>query len=142
MDRLKIFNAKIITPYRIINDGSLVVENGKISAVQEGNLEASDCIEINAKGNYVSPGFIDMHTHGGGGHDFMDGTAEAYLGAAEAHAHRGTTLLLPTTLTGPDEELKDTIKVFRKAKQQNTKGAAMLGLHLEGPYFSMEQRGA
>lgn len=142
MDRVKIYNGRLITPYRIIEKGSIVIEDGKIVSVCEGDVHTSDCLEINAEGNYVSPGFIDIHTHGGGGHDFMDGTVEAYLGAAEIHAKHGTTSMIPTTLTSTNEELKNTFEVYRLAKNRNKKGANLLGLHLEGPYFSMEQRGA
>lgn len=142
-----ITNGKIILPNKLMERGALVCEDGKITAIVEKSdsfpLEkAIDTEIIDAKGNYVSPGFIDMHTHGGGGFDFMDGTVEAYLGAAETHAKFGTTALLPTTLAGSFEELMRTFAVYEAAKQINTKGAAFLGLHLEGPYFSYNQRGA
>ena len=142
MDRIKITNARIITPYRLIPCGCVLVENGRIVHVGAGDTEADGYEEINAGGHYVSPGFIDLHVHGGGGHDFMDGTAEAFTGAAQTHARYGTTSMLPTTLTSTNEELKRTFEVFQKAKAENKNGARLLGLHLEGPYFSMEQRGA
>ena len=72
----------------------------------------------------------------------MDGTVEAYLGAAQMHARHGTTALLPTTLTSTNEELLNTFATYKEAKAQNRSGAAFLGLHLEGPYFSYNQRGA
>ena len=72
----------------------------------------------------------------------MDGTLESYIVAAETHARYGTTSLLPTTLTSTNEELKVTFDIFRKAKAANINGANFLGLHLEGPYFSIEQKGA
>ena len=72
----------------------------------------------------------------------MDGTVEAYLGAAEKHAQHGTTALLPTTLTSTTDELLKTFAIFKEAKGTNTKGAKFLGLHLEGPYFAYNQRGA
>lgn len=142
MDRTLIFNGRIITPYRTINNGSILVEDGKIADISEGRLPVSECTTIDAKGLYVSPGFIDIHTHGGGGFDFMDGTVEAYLGAAIEHAKHGTTALVPTTVTSTKESLKETFEIYKKAKASKNKGAALLGLHLEGPYFSMEQRGA
>jgi len=142
MERIKIFNGRIITPYRIINNGVIVVEDGKISSIGNENVEIDGCLMIDAKGNFVAPGFIDIHTHGGGGHDFMDGTVEAYIGAAEKHAQHGTTAIVPTTLTSTNEELKNTFAVYKEAKKINVNGAEFLGLHLEGPYFSMEQRGA
>ncbi len=142
MDRTLIFNGRIITPYRMINNGSILVEEGKIADISEGRLPVSECTTIDAKGLYVSPGFIDIHTHGGGGFDFMDGTVEAYLGAAIEHAKHGTTALVPTTVTSTKESLKETFEIYKKAKASKYKGASLLGLHLEGPYFSMEQRGA
>lgn len=142
MDRVKIYNGRLITPYRIIKNGTIIIEDEKIANVCEGDIPTNDCLEIDAEGNYVSPGFIDIHTHGGGGHDFMDGTVEAYLGAAEMHAKHGTTSMVPTTLTSTNEELKNTFEIFKQAKKMNKKGSDLLGLHLEGPYFSMEQRGA
>lgn len=142
MSKIKIVNGNIITPYRIIPGGTLLIEEGRIVEVLEKDLPTEDYFEIDAAGNFVSPGFIDIHTHGGGGHDFMDGTVEAYLKAAEKHAEHGTTSIVPTTLTSTLEELKNTFDVYKKAKVLNTKGAAFLGIHLEGPYFSMAQKGA
>ncbi|HNZ41646.1 MAG TPA: N-acetylglucosamine-6-phosphate deacetylase, partial [Clostridia bacterium] len=73
---------------------------------------------------------------------FMDGTVEAYLGAAKMHAKHGTTSLLPTTLTSTNEELLKTFSIYKEAKAKNTEGASFLGLHLEGPYFAYGQKGA
>ncbi len=142
MNRVKIFNGRIITPNEIIENGYVIIENGKIASIGGGNIKTCDCIEINSDGNYISPGFIDIHSHGAGGHDFMDGTVEAFLGALKMHAVHGTTSMVPTTLAGTNEELKNTFDAMKKAKEQNTEGAKILGIHLEGPYFSMEQRGA
>ena len=105
---IKIYNGLILTPYRIIH-GTVVVDNFKIIDVVQGNVEISGATEIDANGNYISPGFIDIHVHGGGGHDFMDGTEEAFLGVAQTHAKFGTTALLPTTLTSEIDELYKTL---------------------------------
>lgn len=142
MDRMKIFNARVVTPYRVIKNGYVLVEDGRIAAVGEGDVEAGQCTAIDAGGKYAAPGFIDIHTHGGGGFDFMDGTVEACLGAARMHASHGTASLIPTTLTSTNEELKNTFSVYNEARIRNKEGARFLGLHLEGPYFSMEQKGA
>lgn len=142
--RTIIQNGKLIFPDRIEENLSIVFEDGIISEIlKSDDLNTFDeDVVIDAQGNYVSAGFIDIHTHGGGGHDFMDGTVEAYLGAAEKHAQHGTTALLPTTLTSTTEELIKTFAIFKEAKRLNTKGAKFLGLHLEGPYFAYNQRGA
>lgn len=138
---LKIHNGKILTPYRIIH-GTVIVEGGRIKEVAEGNIDVPGAIEIDAKGQYIAPGFIDIHVHGGGGHDFMDGSEEAFLKIAETHAQYGTTGLMPTTLTSELDELYNTLELYKQADRNNTKGAQFLGMHLEGPYFSLKQRGA
>ena len=138
---LKIHNGIVLTPYRIIH-GTVILEGGRIKEVAEGNIDVPGAIEIDAKGQYISPGFIDIHVHGGGGHDFMDGTEEAFLKVAETHAQYGTTGLMPTTLTSELDELYNTLELYKQADRNNTKGAQFLGMHLEGPYFSLKQRGA
>ena len=141
--RLVINDAIIILPGRISEKGYVVCEDGIITQIGQGYFPVTESDEIiNAGRLYVSPGFIDMHTHGAGGYDFMDGTVEAYLGAAKMHAKHGTTSLLPTTLTSTNEELLKTFSIYKEAKAKNTEGASFLGLHLEGPYFAYGQKGA
>lgn len=139
---LKIFNGQIVLPYRIIPRGTVLVNGGVITAVKEGDLEMPGAIEIDAGGKYIAPGFIDIHIHGGGGHDFMDATEEAFLTIAETHARYGTTSMAPTTLTSEKEDLATILDLYSEADKKNRKGAQFLGMHLEGPYFSMNQRGA
>ena len=140
--RIKIYNGKVITPSGIINNGSILVTGDAITAVAEGDIEIADVIEIDANRNYISPGFIDIHVHGGGGHDFMDGSEEAFLKIAETHARHGTTAMLPTTLTSEKEGLLQTLEQYEQANKKNTTGAQFIGIHLEGPYFAVSQRGA
>jgi N-acetylglucosamine-6-phosphate deacetylase len=140
--KIKIFNGNVITPYRIIKNATLLVNNNQIELIKEGDVDAPGYMAIDAKGNYIAPGFIDIHIHGGGGHDFMDGTEEAYLKIAEIHARYGTTALAPTTLTCAKEDLLKSIELYKSADLKNTKGAQFIGLHLEGPYFALSQSGA
>ncbi len=154
-------NAKLILPDGIAG-GAVLIEDGVIRRVitlssedlvrsvarggtdaypPESSLPASDEV-IDAQGLYLSPGFIDMHTHGAGGSDFMDGTVEAYRRAARMHACHGTTLLFPTTLTSTNELLYESFETYRKALKEVHDGAAFGGMHLEGPYFSPQQAGA
>jgi N-acetylglucosamine-6-phosphate deacetylase len=142
MKKVKIINGQIITPYRIIKNGTLLINGHQIEAIEEGDIEAADYELIDAKGNYVSPGFIDIHIHGGGGHDFMDATEEAYLKIAEIHATYGTTTMAPTTLTCAKEDLLKAIDLYKSTNAKNTKGAQFIGMHLEGPYFALSQSGA
>lgn len=140
--RLKIHNGKILTPHRVIDIGTVVVTGNTITSVSEGAVDVHDAIEIDAGGRYIAPGFIDIHVHGGGGCDFMDGNDQAFLTIAETHARYGTTSLVPTTLTSTKQELITTLECFEAARKKNMGGAHLLGMHLEGPYFSVNQRGA
>jgi len=140
--KLKIFNGRVITPSGIIPEGTVLIRGDTIASVGKNNIDFPGAIEIDAKGKYVSPGFIDIHVHGGGGYDFMDGTEEAFLKVAETHARYGTTSMLPTTLTGSKEQILNTLAVYEKANNLNKKGSQFLGIHLEGPYLAMNQRGA
>ncbi len=135
-----IINGKVITPDGIKESGALLFEDGRIKGFAA--VAPAWARVIDAEGCYVSAGFIDMHTHGAGGADFMDGTVEAYLTAARMHAQHGTTLLYPTTLTSTNELLFESFETYRKAASLNTEGAAFGGMHLEGPYFSPAFAGA
>jgi len=139
---IKIFNAQMITPAGVLKDGTLVISNGKIAEVGNQNIHVEGALEIDAKGKYVAPGFIDLHVHGGGGHDFMDNTIEAFLEIAQTHAKYGTTALMPTTLSCEKEDLLTTLDIYEKADAINYSGADFVGIHIEGPYFAMSQKGA
>ena len=138
----KIYNGRVVTPAAVIPRGTVVVRDRVIDAVVEGEVEVPEADEIDAGGRYVAPGLIDIHVHGGGGHDFMDGTVEAFVGVAALHARHGTTAMLPTTLTCPIEKLFHILDVYPEAKRLNRMGAQFLGMHLEGPYLAMSQKGA
>ena len=140
--KIKIFNGRIITPYRIIPRGTVLITNDIITEVAEGDIEVFDATVIDAEGKYIAPGFIDIHIHGGGGHDFMDNSVEAFIAIAKIHAQFGTTAMFPTTLTSAKEDMLETLKIFDKATKKNVDGAQLMGIHLEGPYFAMNQRGA
>lgn len=136
-------NGKVITPFRMLKDGYVVFEDGIIREVGTGEPGALGAHEtVDAGGMYVSPGFIDIHTHGGGGYDYMDNDVESFHGAARTHLCFGTTTIVPTTLTSTNEELKLSLETFKKAKYTPHDGAYLHGLHLEGPYFSMANKGA
>ena len=141
MSRTLFVNANVLTERQLLAKTDLFVSGGKIEAIAPG-LAVADAEIIDARGLYLAPGFIDLHLHGGGGHDFMDGTIAAFLGAAKTHARHGTTTLLPTTLASTDAELAGMFETYQLAVRHNIAGALMPGLHLEGPYFAMAQKGA
>ncbi len=134
-----IINGRIIAGDAIL-EGVLVLKDGIIQGINRRKSPGATVID--AEGRYVAPGFIDIHTHGAGGADFMDGTVEAYQTATRMHASHGTTLLFPTTCTSSNELLFDSFETYRKAQAYCHDGAVMGGLHLEGPYFAPEQAGA
>ena len=141
MDKKTIIGGgRVILPSGIRDDVSLIVSGSKIEAVIPASQAGKP--DIDAGGRYISPGFIDIHVHGGGGQDFMDGTLDAFLGAARIHAEHGTTCMTPTTLTCSDEELQNTFRIYKQAVEVNTEGAEFAGLHLEGPFFSAQMAGA
>jgi N-acetylglucosamine-6-phosphate deacetylase len=139
---LKIVNTRVITPEGILENATVLVKDGMISAVSGNDTDLDAKTRIDAEGKYLSPGFIDIHVHGGGGYDFMDNSVEAYLEIAKLHARYGTTAFTPTTLSCEHELLLKTLELYEQAEPLNTDGARFLGMHIEGPYFSMEQRGA
>lgn len=141
MEKKLIYNAKVILRDKILPCACVAVEDGRIAGVEEGRVEISDAEEIDARGKYLSPGFIDIHTHGAGGSEFMDCTEEDTRAVARMHLRHGTTLVFPTTLACTNEELFSFIDIYEKVKD-NTGGASFGGLHLEGPYFAYEYRGA
>jgi N-acetylglucosamine-6-phosphate deacetylase len=139
---IKIYNGKIVTPQGILEHGTLLIDGNKIHSVIDGHADARADIEIDAQHNYISPGFIDIHVHGGGGHDFMDNTHEAFLAIAKIHAEHGTTAMCPTTLTSEVADLHQTLKIYDEVSSSKYNGSSFIGLHIEGPYLSMNQRGA
>lgn len=140
MGKTWIGNGRIVLPQEVLEQGSLLVENGRIVAVNEPCPEGAEVVD--AKGGYILPGFIDIHVHGGGDSDFMDNEVSAFHAAARAHCAHGTTAIVPTTMTCADSLLEEVIDCFLVAMQQPQDGAELLGLHLEGPYFSAASKGA
>jgi len=137
-------NARIITPMRVIDNGMLVASDGKISYVdRKDEIKVPENARIiDVDGKYLVPGFIDIHLHGGGGADTMDATQEAMDKISIVHAKGGSTSIVPTTLSAPMGDIIRAIKTIELAKKRTLPGAQVLGVHLEGPYFSMEQKGA
>ena len=136
----KIKNAVLVTD-RLEKGRNLYIEDDKIKEITEEELAFDN--EIDAGGLYVSPGFIDIHTHGAGGYDFADGAVSDILKASAVHAKHGTTTIYPTA---PSVSFEDTLKFVENVKnamKENKQGKPYIaGSHLEGPYFADSQRGA
>lgn len=123
-----------------IEKGSVLVENGKIKEINPSNVNDTEVID--AEGLYLSPGFIDVHIHGAGGCDTMDGTVESINTIAKTIVQHGTTSFTPTTMTVAAEDIRKAMEVIKKLKEEGTEGANVLGAHLEGPFISPKAIGA
>ena len=136
----QIINGRILTPQGWLEGGSVIVEDGKIAEVSNNSFVIEGAEVIDAKGCDIVPGGIEMHVHGGGGRDFMEGEEEAFRVAVDAHMQYGTTSIFPTLSSS-------TVPMIEKACETCTKlmaepNSPVLGLHLEGPYFNPKQAGA
>lgn len=142
MRKILFKNARIITPTGI-TPGELLTDGERIGRIAfDGRIDDAADETVDVRGNYLSPGFIDIHTHGAGGSDFMDGTLEDIYQACRTHLAHGTTSILPTTLTSTRESLMEFLELFNQVEMKKRGLSTILGLHLEGPYFSYGQRGA
>ena len=134
-------NAQVITPNGIY-PGEVLVKDDRIEKVAlKGALDVTADQVIDAEGKYLSPGFIDIHTHGAGGYDFM-GSVDNIYNACRCHMLHGTTTILPTTVTGSKQELLDYLAMFNEVEEKKPGYPTIHGLHLEGPYFAASQAGA
>lgn len=145
MEHFIFTNARIVLPDTVLDNHYVSVKDGLIESIGKGTPgreQLNSCTMVDCGGQYLSPGFIDIHCHGGGGADFMDGHMEDILTAARAHLIHGTTGICPTTLTCSDEELFAFFESYGQARAVTEQMPHLLGIHLEGPYFSPAQAGA
>ncbi|MDE6085339.1 MAG: N-acetylglucosamine-6-phosphate deacetylase [Muribaculaceae bacterium] len=131
----QIINGNILAQGRHwINGGSIIINNDKITEIRCDSMPVDGVGEmIDAHGGFVLPGAIDLHVHGGGGCDFMEGTREAFETIVHMHRRHGTTALFPTLAASTREQIVRAAKVCSGMMQDKNSG--VLGLHLEGPYF-------
>lgn len=143
MKKRRLIVGKIVTPTEEISEGYLLVKDDKIEKVGPGfktkGFKSSEIID--ARGSTVIPGLIDLHLHGGGGHDIMEQTGEALSNVALAHARQGTTSFLATLITAPVEKITETLSWLTK-REPIPGEANMIGVHIEGPYLNPLQKGA
>ncbi len=129
-------NGKIVTPEKILSGVDVRICDGVILELGEGLVDKT-CID--ARGGYVTPGFVDIHTHGGVGYDFMDSSHEAYDTLRAYYLNVGTTTVVPTSCTAPVENI---IAFLEFARNYVNGRDIFVGVHLEGPYLSVKNKGA
>lgn len=134
---------KILTNGKIISDGKeicgydIVIDGNKIVDVKPTETVNGEKIDLG--GNYIAPGFIELHCHGGGGYEFIDATPEAFKKACETHAAHGTRVIYPTISATDYDTMVRVLQTARAVK--DTCALEIPGIHLEGPYFALEQCG-
>jgi N-acetylglucosamine-6-phosphate deacetylase len=149
----QIFCGKLITPFEMLEDMLVSIDGGKISGIRHvseryncqcGYSHISDvpAEAFDAGESIVTPGFIDVHIHGGAGFDVMDATQESLEGISRHLAGSGVTSFLPTTVTAPWDDMVSVVSAVADAMEGGTSGAQVLGVHLEGPYLNPERKGA
>lgn len=149
MPRILFTHARLLTPDEEIEDGCLIVQEGRIVQVGQSSALKADDLKgakvYDLQGKILAPGFIDLQVNGGGGRDLLEGTAGAVEAVARFHLHHGTTSFLPTLITSPPSELFSAIQAIRgfvrKRDPKAEPASEILGIHLEGPYISPEKRG-
>jgi len=151
MSKGLIFRGRFVLPDRVLDSGVMVVTGGRIQSIgrsrdRSGKHEAGVGYgEIaSEKGDWIVPGFVDIHVHGGAGFDYMDGTVDAVRAINRAHLRHGTTTIFPTTTTGSPKQVRSMLEAcqaLRKHWQPATDGARIGGVHLYGPYFAENKVG-
>jgi N-acetylglucosamine-6-phosphate deacetylase len=138
--QLAIVNGTVILEDALLDDAHVLCRGDRIVEVARGQRVPKAAEVIDARGGFISPGFVDIHVHGGNGADFMDGTVAAVQTACRAHAKHGTTTIFPTTTTGSHEQILAMLQACRQAQQQGV-ALNLAGVHLYGPYFAEEKVG-
>lgn len=138
MKRLCIKNGRVVFPDKI-EKTNILIENGKITGFL--TVIPDGCKVLDAEGRLVTPGFIELHAHGGGGSDFCDLTEDAFINIIKTHLSHGTTLICPTLVSSSLEKILETLDIYRRVKKTPI-GRHMHKLHLEGPYLNPSMCGA
>jgi N-acetylglucosamine-6-phosphate deacetylase len=146
VNEFHIVNATLVLPDRLRPGGAVHVRDGVIAALgRDEAMPGSSGLTVDAGGQFLAPGYVDMHVHGGGGADFMDGTPAAFETAIAAHARHGTTSIVPTSTVARHEQTLAFLGTCREMKRRRPEPARglgrVIGAHLYGPYFAEEKVG-
>jgi N-acetylglucosamine-6-phosphate deacetylase len=140
--RIALTNGRVVLPREIVTGKSVLVAGGKILGITDAGSADARTEQIDVGGRYITPGLIDIHTHGALGHTFNEPATEAFDCILEENVTRGVTSLLATVATAPIRDMVACLAFSRRWMRAPHAGTQVLGVHVEGPYFSMEQKGA
>lgn len=139
----RVFCGRLVTDGEQHSNIALVIEAGRIVAWEPFEPGVSiDAPDLDARHQVVLPGMIDLHIHGGGGRDLMEGSVEVVQFVARHLARHGVTAFLVTPLTAPWEAIRQTVAAAAEVRRYGSEGATVLGCHLEGPYLNPKYKGA
>jgi len=140
--RFALVNGRVVLPDQVLDGHAVVIDGPVIAGITAESKLAAGIERIDVGGRLITPGLIDIHTHGTLGHTFNEPTAEAFSVITLENARRGVTSLLATTATAPISDLVDCLVFTRRWMSEAHGGAQVLGAHVEGPYFNLAQAGA
>lgn len=140
--RFALVNGRVVLPNAVVTGKAVVIADDKIVGIADASALGSDVATIDVGGRIVTPGLIDIHTHGALGHTFNEPTADAFATICAENARRGMTALLATLATAPISDLVHCLEFCHTWMREPRNGARVLGTHLESPYISPTYKGA
>ena len=141
-NRFALVNGRVVLPAQVVEGKAVVVDGAAIAGIVDVGELGNMIEQVDVNGRFITPGLIDIHTHGALGHTFNEPTAKAFGTITAENARRGVTSLLATPATAPIPDLVACLEFARQWMATEHDGAQVLGVHLEGPYFNVAQAGA
>lgn len=141
MSSLVITNGKILVGKEYVN-GNLEIVDGRISRIGDFQVYNNNLKVVDANGQVVIPGFIDIHTHGGNGIDINHASKSDLNELSKFFASKGVTSFLPAILTDTHEKMCELLNEIAETKEEGTDGSEILGIHMEGPFLCVQYKGA
>lgn len=141
MENLRLHGGNLILDNEI-RKADLLIKDGKIEAIIDAQTPTPDYEMLDCTDLHISAGFVEIHSHGGGGSDYMDDEEDSYKNILNLHVQHGTTSVMPTTLSAGTEGTIKAIDNYLRAEKDKTLPINLLGMHMEGPFISLNQAGA